>query len=172
MVDDFGDVTGPTDPVGRVLYAVTGFVAVAGGLWLVVMAALTSINVVLLKVFNTPIRGEFDIVNLGIGVVVFTFLPYCQLVRGNVVVDFITDWAPARVKALLDAIGCLIYLGLCALLVWRMAIGGVEIHAAGQRTAVLHIPYWWSFVVAVSCLGLLCIVCVYCIWRDLKRTRA
>ena len=172
MVDDASSITRPTDPVGRFLYSVTAFVAVAGGLWLTVMAALTSINVVLRLVFSAPIRGEFDIVNLGVGVVVFTFLPFCQLVHGNVVVDFLTDWAPARVKAVLDAVGSSIYLGLCALLVWRMTIGGLEIRAARQTTAVLHIPYWWSFVVAVSCIGLLGIVCVYSIWWDVKRTRA
>ncbi len=171
MAENVSAFPRPTDTVGRVLFAVTAVVAVAGGVVLIMMGALTTINVVL-RMFSAPIRGEFDIVNIGIGAVVFTFLPFCQIVRGNVVVDFFTDRAPDRVKAVLDAAGCLIYLCLCALLAWRMTIGGLEMAASGQQTAVLHIPYWWSFAVAVSCIALLGAVCVHGIWCDLKRTRA
>ena len=49
------------------------------------------------------------------------------------------------------------------------AVGGLEMHATGQVTAVVKLPYWWSFPVAVSCLTLLAIVCLYTSWRDLRQ---
>ena len=155
--------------MGRVLYRLTAGLAIAAGMMLVIIAALTTLNIVLGKGFGTPIRGEFDVVRLGAGALVFAFLPYCQMVRGNVIVDFMTGWAPAQAKAVLDALGGLLFAAVCGLLAWRMTVGGFEMYDTGQVTAVVKIPYWWSFPVAVGCLTLLAIVCLYTSWRDIRK---
>lgn len=169
MADDTSNPARPTDPVGRVLYGLTAGLAIGAGLLLAAIAALTTLNIILGKGFGTPIRGEFDFVRLGAGALVFAFLPYCQMVRGNVIVDFLTGWAPRQVKAVLDALGGVLFAAVCGLLAWRMTVGGLEMHATGQVTAVVKLPYWWSFPVAVSCLTLLAIVCLYTSWRDLRQ---
>ena len=49
--------------------------------------------------FSTPIPGDFELAQIGTAVAVFAFLPYCQVVRGNIVVDTFTAQSagtPAR----------------------------------------------------------------------------
>ena len=169
MVGETSNSNRPTDPVGRVLYWLTSGLAIAAGVFLAVIAGLTTLNIILSKGLGAPIRGEFDLVRLGAGTLVFAFLPYCQMVRGNVIVDFLTGWMPRQIRSALDALGGVMFAAVCGLLSWRMTVGGFEMHAANQVTAVAKLPYWWSFPIAVGCLTLLALVCLYTSWYDLKK---
>lgn len=169
MVGDTSNSNRPSDPVGRVLYRLSSGLAITGGVFLAGIAALTTLNIILSKGFGAPIRGEFDVVRLGAGTLVFAFLPYCQMVRGNVIVDFLTSRMPRQVRAVLDALGGVMFAAVCSLLAWRMTVGGFEMYATSQVTAVIKLPYWWSFPIAVGCLTLLAVVCLYTSWHDLRK---
>ena len=68
------------------------------------------------------------------GCAVFAFLPYCQMTRGNVVVDFFTtDMRPGG-KAALDAFGTLLYLLVAIVFTWRLYYGVLELRA-NRRSA-------------------------------------
>ena len=41
-----------------------------------------------------PINGDFEMVQMATAIAVFSFLPYCQARRGNIVVDTFTSWLP------------------------------------------------------------------------------
>jgi len=162
----------PADPVGRALFAAARAFAVAGGVLLVGCALLTTLSIVTHVTFNHQIRGEFDLVSFGTSWAIYLFLPYCQLVRGNVVVDFFFSGAGPRARALLDGIGNLLYFAVAFLLIWRMGVGGVEIFNAGQSSAVLNVPYWLSFPLALTCLGLLAAGTLYSMCRSIREMRA
>lgn len=171
MAEQIDAVRRPTDPLGRILFALAAAWAVAGGLALIGLGVLTTANVVMKDLFGRPIRGEFEIVDLGVVMVVFTFMPVTQLLRGNVIVDLFTQSAPARVRAGLDALAGLVF-ALCIVLVaWRMIVGGMELAGTGEQTTVLHLKYWWAFVVAVPSLALLAANCLYTAWTDLRSLR-
>ena len=89
------------------------------------LTLLTVISVVGRAAFSAPIPGDFELVELGMAVTIFAFLPYCQIVRGNVIVDLFTTRASPRTRALLDSIGNLLT-AIAALLTWRAALGGLE----------------------------------------------
>ena len=72
------------------------------------MAALVTISVGGRYLFSAPINGDYDIVGILCGCAIFSFLPYCQLKRGNVLADFFTQKASPRTKAALDAMGNLL----------------------------------------------------------------
>jgi TRAP-type C4-dicarboxylate transport system permease small subunit len=122
-------------------------------------------------VFSAPIPGDFELVEVGMAVAIFSFLPYCQIVRGNVIVDLFTAKASPRTQALLDAAGNLIYTGIAALLTWRGALGGLEVRGYGETTMVLRVPVWLGYVPAVLCLAFLTLVCAYTVWRSLREAR-
>jgi TRAP-type C4-dicarboxylate transport system permease small subunit len=104
-------------------------------------------------------------------VAIFAFLPYCQIVRGNVIVDLFTNKASPRTKALLDGIGNLLFTAIAALLTWRVAVGGLEIRSYRETTMVLQVPVWWGYVPAVAFLAFLTIVCAYTVWRSVLEYR-
>ena len=160
------------DALGRALYATATGVALIGGAVLFALTLLTVISVVGRAVLSAPIPGDFELVEIGMAVAIFAFLPYCQIVRGNVIVDLFTTKASPRTRALLDGLGNLAYTAIAALLTWRVALGGLEIRAYTETTMVLQVPVWWGYVPAVACLALLTVVCVYTVWRSASEYRA
>ena len=99
--------TRPTDPVGRVLFDVSRALAIFGGFLCCGMAVMVTVSVTGRYLFSAPVPGDYDLVGIIAGAAVFAFLPYCQLTRSNVVVDFFTTNVGTRGKAVLDAIGSL-----------------------------------------------------------------
>ena len=153
--------TRPTDAVGRVLFTITRWFALAGGLILCAMAVLTTVSVTGRRFFDAPVTGDFELIAIGTGVCVFAFLPYCQLKRENVLVDFFMSAAPDRVKSFFDAVANLTYTLIIALMIWRMSRGGLDLYEADEMTLILEFSRWWTFPAAIVCLTLLLIVCAY-----------
>ena len=157
--------------LGRALHGTATGVALLGGLVLFALTLLTVISVVGRAVFSAPIPGDFELVELGMAVAIFAFLPYCQIVRGNVIVDLFTSKASARTRALLDGVGNLLFTAIAALLTWRVALGGLEIRSYHETTMVLQVPVWWGYVPAVAFLAFLTVVCAYTVWRSVLEYR-
>lgn len=172
MADTVLTVTRPTDAVGRFLFGVSRICVIAGGFLLVLCAALTTVSIATHALFKMPIHGEHDLVTFGASWAVYLFLPWCQMIKGNVVVDFFLANAPVRLRALCDAFGSLVFAVIGALLIWRMSVGAEEVMRSGQSSAVLKIPYWTSFPLALFCLALLLAVTLYTMWQSIREARA
>jgi TRAP-type C4-dicarboxylate transport system permease small subunit len=170
MADPAGMGARP-DALGRALHATATGVALIGGAVLFALTLLTVISVAGRAVLNAPIPGDFELVEVGMAVAIFSFLPYCQIVRGNVIVDLFTAKAGPQVKALLDGLGNLIYTAIALLLTWRVALGGLEVRSYGETTMVLRVPVWWGYLPVVVCLALLTVVCAYTFWRSVLAYR-
>ena len=162
----------PTDPVGRVLFQIARALAVFGSLLLCVLAALTTISITGRAAFSAPVPGDFELVAIGTGLAVFAFLPYCQLMRGNVIVDFFMAKAPVRAKAACDALGGVLYLVIGALLTWRMIFGGIDMYNFSEKSMTINFPRWTTFPISVLFMSFLVVVIVYTIWRSIAETRA
>ncbi len=154
------------------LEAVCRGLALAGGFVLIGLALMTVASVLGRYFFNTPLTGDFEIVEMGCAVAVATFLPYCQLRRGHVIVDVLTAGLPAAVKRPLDAIGCLAVAAVAALYTWRLTLGGLDQARYNDETMVLQMPTWWGFAVLVPCLGLLALVAVVTAGQALRGVHA
>ena len=161
----------PTDPVGRLLYAIARILAILGGTILAAMALLTTVSIAGRAAFSAPVRGDFELVAIGTGIAVFAFLPWCQLTRGNVIVDFFMDKAPVRAKALCDALGGILYVALGALLTWRMVFGGIDMHRYAELSLTLNFPRWTTFPVSVALMAFLIAVTAYTVHRSFREMR-
>lgn len=155
-------------PIGRALQRLCAGLAVAGGLVLVASIAVTTLSVAGRALLGAPIPGDFELVEIGCAVAVFAFLPYCQITRGNVAVDFFTARLALARRALLDLAGNLIFTAIAGLLTWRAFVGAGEMRQYGETTMVLAVPLWWGFVAAVLCLAVLTLVSAYTAWRSLR----
>jgi TRAP-type C4-dicarboxylate transport system permease small subunit len=131
--------------------------AAIGGVILVAMAGMTVISVVGRSLFSHPILGDVELVQLGCAVVVASFLPYTQYHRANIIVDFFTTGARERTQRRMDAFGSLLYTGVMVLVAWRVAVGGVDIKAAGESSMLMGLPLWIPYVLMVPGL-VLCVL--------------
>lgn len=172
MSESAAEHTRPTDPVGRVLHRVSKWLAIFGGIVLSAMAVLTTISVTSRAVFLQPIPGDFELVAIGTGISVFAFLPWCQMVRGNVLVDFFLSPAPVRVHILTDIVGGLTYLAIATILTWRMIFGGLDMYQYNELSMTINFPRWTTFPVSVLMLAFLVVVIVYTIGRSIAEMRA
>lgn len=164
--------TRPIDPVGRVLYQIAKWLAVCGGIILFAMAVLTSISVTGRAALSAPIAGDFELVAIGTGLAVFAFLPWCQLERGNVLVDFFMAKTPVRTRVFADIVGGIFYLLIASLLTWRLIFGAIDMYQYGEVTMTINFPRWTTFPVSVALLGFLVIVIAYTIGRSVAEWRA
>ena len=92
--------------VGAVLETCAKWLALSGGVLLAGLALLT-VSSVLGRAFIFiglgPIKGDYELVEMGCAIAVFSFLPWCQLKRGHVTVDIVVDTLVMPVGALGDA---------------------------------------------------------------------
>ena len=162
----------PIDPLGRVLYLISKWMAVFGGVILFILAILTTISVFGRKFLDAPVPGDFELVAIGTGVAVFACLPYCQLMRGNVLVDFFMNNAPTRAKTIADIIAGLIFLAIGLMLTWRMIYGAIDMHDVNEVSMTIGFPRWSTFPISIVFMSFLVIIIIYTLGRSIAETRA
>jgi TRAP-type C4-dicarboxylate transport system permease small subunit len=129
--------------------------ALAGGLLLLAVVLLNAASLTGNIFLNQPVPGDFEIVEMGVAVAVFSFLPYCQLTGANVSADIFTSWAGPRLISFLTMIASLVAFGFAILLLWRMSAGLGDYRLYGEVTTIYQIPIWFAFVPILASLFLL-----------------
>jgi TRAP-type C4-dicarboxylate transport system permease small subunit len=168
MAESTTDFVRPTDPIGRVLFGISRALAVLGGLLCFLTAGMVTVSVTGRYLFSAPVPGDWDLLGIICGTAVFAFLPYCQLTRGNIVVDFFTANMAPRGKAALDSFGTLLYLLIAAMFTWRLYYGGWELYDSSEVLAAFDFYRWWTVPFEFVCMIVLLCVIAYTLSRDIK----
>lgn len=116
-----------------------------GGLLLIGIVLMTAYSATSNLLFNSPIAGDFEIVEMGVALAVFAFLPFCQLTKANVSVDIFTMRAGPRARVLMSLLASLVAILFAILLLWRMSIGMSDYREYEEYTAILGVPIWMAF---------------------------
>lgn len=116
-----------------------------GGGLLVAIVLMTAYSAGSNFLLNRPIPGDFEIVQMGVAIAAFAFLPLAQVARANVVVDIFTKRAGPRLRRALDLLGALAALAFSALLLWRMSEGMMDYYEYSEYTPIVGIPVWVAF---------------------------
>lgn len=160
----------PKDWVGRALFRLCRWFAVFGGLVLVGITVMSVGSITSRALTGRPLLGDFELVQMGCAVAVAAFLPWGQMRRSHVLVDFFTLAAGARTRHLLDSLGALL-LGACAALVaWRMALGTVDLKASGESSMLLAVPIWYAYALMLPSFILLALAGLYSAWSEFRRS--
>ncbi len=102
-------------PVSRFLHHV--------GQWVVVLMVLLTVTDVCLRyIFNRPILGSYEITQFMMAILIFASVGYTMAVKEHVSVDLVITKLPKRVRALLEAITCVLACGLFAVAAWRTVV--------------------------------------------------
>ena len=135
-------------------------VAIAGGLVSVATALLVTASVTGRWLGYGAINGDFELVQVGVALSVFCFLPLTQARRGNIVVDTFTGWLPRRIQRAIDAFWDFVYAAFMALVVGCLMNGARDAFASGLNSAMLGLPLWPVFAAAVLLVLLLAITAI------------
>jgi TRAP-type C4-dicarboxylate transport system permease small subunit len=131
--------------------------ALAGGLLLLAIVSMNAYSLMADMAFRRPLPGDFELVEVGVAVAAFAFLPYCQLTGANVTADIFTQNVGPRTVALLALLSGFIALAFSLLLTWRMSAGLIDIRQYGETTTITGFPIWIAYVPIVASLGLLAV---------------
>lgn len=156
-----------TNPTLRRLERLCDASAAVGTLVLVAVALMTTASVIGRAFFASPILGDVELVQLGGAIVVASFLPYTQFRRANIVVDFFTTGASAATQRRMDALGILLYTAMLALVTWRVAVGGMDIYAAQERSMLMDLPLWIPYALMLPGLALCVLIGAVQWWQAL-----
>jgi TRAP-type mannitol/chloroaromatic compound transport system permease small subunit len=153
--------TGHFGPFGRGLYALTRWVAIAGGLVFVALVTMEIVSIVGRKLFAWSVPGDVELLQMCAAFASATFFAYCHMVNGDVKVDFFTHNLAPRTVALLDALGSLLVGLFGALIAWRAGVGAWNIMDVGETSAILGWPVWIAQALMVPSFVLLAVAGFY-----------
>ena len=139
--------------------------AVLAGVLLTVITLMTCVSLIGRNTTGWTIVGDFELSGSAAGAAIALFMPWCQLRRGNIIVDFFTARASERTQARLDRLGALL-LALCmGLLAWRTGIGGLAAWRNGSGSMMLGFPEWIVYVFMVPPLVLTALIGLAQAWQ-------
>ena len=124
------------------------------GVILTAITLVTCFSLIGRNTIGVTLAGDYELTAAAAGAAVALFLPWCQLRRENIIVDFFTSRMPARVNDRLDRLGALLLGAMMLLLAWRTTLGGLNAFRSGSGTMMLGLPEWIVYAAMVPPLVL------------------
>jgi TRAP-type C4-dicarboxylate transport system permease small subunit len=132
--------------------------AILAGVLLTVVTLMTCVSLLGRNLVGMTIVGDFELSGAAAGAAIALFMPWCQLQRGNIIVDFFTAKASERTVLGLDRFGALLLGLMMALLAWRTTLGGINAWKSGSGTMLIGFPEWVVYVGMVPPLILTAVI--------------
>jgi TRAP-type C4-dicarboxylate transport system permease small subunit len=134
---------------------------IAASALLFAMMGLTFVDVVARYLFNSPIRGGFEVTELMLLVLIFAGLPLVSHGDEHVTMDFIDRMLPPRAVAALVRIVHALVAAMFFFLTWQMLIKAGRIAGYGDTTDVLRIAVGPFVYFMAAMIGLTALVHVF-----------
>ena len=120
---------------------------------LIVMMAVTVADVFLRYLFNSPIRGSYELVEALLLVFVFHGMAAAFLTRKNIVIDIIDSFVPERVTRGLIRFSDVVSILALALIGWAMMRTALQAFEYGDRKLELGLPVYVLWMAALAGLA-------------------
>lgn len=139
---------------GRAVRHLLSLGELAAGIGLVgllLLGAATMADVFMRWIFNAPIYGMSDLVELATPVIVASCMPAAFAARQNITIRFLGRALGARPGQAVELFGQLVVLVLIALIVWQVGAYTAGVIRYDQLTWLLGVPVWptWSLATAL-----------------------
>jgi TRAP-type C4-dicarboxylate transport system permease small subunit len=135
--------------------------ALAGSFIAMLVAGMSVYSIIGRAFLSKPLFGDVELTQLGIAASISLCLPWCQLHRGNILVDFFTQSTSDRTRQILDSAGALLLAAMCVLLAWRTAVGAIGVSEVSETSMILGLPMWWAYASLAPGLLLSALVAVW-----------
>jgi len=142
----------------RVLESLAKLCAILAGVLLTVITLMTCVSLIGRNTVGVTLVGDFELTGVAAGAAIAMFLPWCQVRRGNIIVDFFTAKASARTNAMLDRFGAFLLGAAMALLAWRASLGGLNAWNNNSGTMMIGFPEWIVYAAMVPPLALTALI--------------
>jgi TRAP-type C4-dicarboxylate transport system permease small subunit len=133
----------------KILQSLAKLSAILAGVLLTGITLMTCISLIGRNTVGITLVGDFELTGVATGAAIALFMPWCQIKRGNIIVDFFTAKAHAVVNERLDRFGAVLLALVFALLAWRTLLGGLNAYATGSSSMMMGLPEWIVYAAMV-----------------------
>jgi TRAP-type C4-dicarboxylate transport system permease small subunit len=126
----------------RLLSTLARLCAVLAGVLLTVITLMTCVSLIGRNTTGWTLVGDFELSGAAAGAAIALFMPWCQVRRGHILVDFFTARASAATQAKLERAGVLLLALAMALLAWRTTLGGLNAWNTQSTSMMMGLPEW------------------------------
>lgn len=151
------------------IYRLANWTAIVGGIVLVALTLMVVASVAgraLIGLGLGPVPGDFELVEVGVGIAIFYFLPWCYLRGGHATVDLLYMHMPSWFRKAVDLFSDVAMLLVWLVLTWKLWEGMVEKKEYLETTFILQMPIWWAYA---FCLVGAVIGCIAYVAKTLTR---
>lgn len=135
--------------IRRALEKTSHHLAMIGGLALITMALITMVSILGRTLLDRPIPGDIELAQLLTAFAISSFLPWCQVQRGHVFVDFFTARISQRLQEHLQRVGLLCLGVILGTLAWRTMRAASSALDTSETSMILSIPIWIQSAVLI-----------------------
>ena len=123
---------------------------------LVVMMLIVVGDVALRAVFNTPLRGAYDLVSIALLVMVFFGIGPVIMMKREILIDLIDGVVPSQLLRALKALSAILTLAVFLFIGWAMLEPAMNAWRWSDRSLELGLPLWLLWLPAfVGLAGIL-----------------
>ncbi|MFZ5965354.1 TRAP transporter small permease [Thalassococcus sp. BH17M4-6] len=160
--------------LNRIAERIAILLALASGFVLLGIVVLTCVSIigralVPLNIGLGPIRGIYDITEIGMAAAVFGFLPLTQYREAHARVDLFQTALPNAVNLGLDLLFNVAMFVAALVGSYRLYLGMLDKKSYGETTLIAQIPVWQGYALSlVGCVAFV-VVAAFCILRSARR---
>lgn len=128
------------------------------GTLLMILMMITTVDVIARYVFNSPVRGAFELTELMLVVLIYAGLPLVSHHQEHIVVDILEERMSRGVRRVLDVLANVASAVCLGGMAWLLVGKAQRLARDGDYTSVLHVPYMpfvWAMVVLVALTALI-----------------
>ncbi|WP_417579582.1 TRAP transporter small permease [Pelagibacterium sp.] len=162
-------------PLGRCVYGLAKLMALVGGVVLIGLVLLVVVSVAgraLIWAGLRPVRGDYELVEAGIGFAVFAFLPWAHLERGHAIVTILTDRFGSAANRWILVVTDIMMLAAASFITWRLYDGMLDKFRYNETTLLLRMPLGWSYSAALVGAVIFVVVAIYVLGRSISNALA
>lgn len=147
--------------IDQILSRASLVLAVAGGVMLCVVIAITCLSVLGRATGFGSVFGDVELTQAGVACAVFCFLPWCHMASGHASVDVFASRFPAAFSRVLVRITALAFAATMALIAVQLWAGMLSKAKSGQTTFLIEFPVWWAYAACLPGAVLAAAVALY-----------
>ena len=145
----------------KILANLAKLCAILAGLLLIFITLMTCVSIIGRDLIGKTIVGDFELSGAAAGAAIALFMPWCQVRRGNIMVDFFTAKASESAQNIMDRMGAQLLGCAMALMAWRTSLGGLNSFYTHSETQILGFPEWVVYAAMVPPLALTVLIALH-----------
>lgn len=143
--------------MNNVILGLSKWLAILGGFVLSLLIILVVASIIGRESGLGAIKGDFELVEAGMGFAIFAFLPYAHMTGAHATVDIFTNFLSERKQKILAMVTDIVFAIALIIIAWKLFDGAMSKMKSGQTSFLIGFPIWWAYITAwvASALGAL-----------------